>query len=149
MPGTVATAWSKDNRGTAQIKRVTFTCVSDASAHTIPDTDFNSTGEVTGYYLLNVMAYPTGRTPPDAGNVFILDENDFDLLGSVDGGTTAYNGLSLIHTTLTRMNLPSYYDAKAGSNVNFYHIISGELTLKVTGMTTDSATYTIVCTFIR
>ena len=150
MAGSVSAAWTSDFRGEARIKRVTFTCTSDTSTKDIPDTDFNSADEVTGYYMLNIMAYPTsGGTPPDAANVFILDENNLDLLGSIDGGTTAYNGLNLIHATLAKMNLPSYLDTKAGSNVNFYHLVTGELTLRVTGMTTGLADYTIVCTFIR
>ena len=150
MAGSVSTAWTSDFRGEARIKRVTFTCIGDSSNGSIPNEDFNSADEVTGYYMLNIMAYPTsGGTAPDAADVFILDANDLDLLGSVDGGTTAYNGLNLIHATLTKMNLPSYLDTKAGSNVNFYHLVTGELTLKVANQGTASADYTIVCTFIR
>ena len=148
--GSVALTWPNDNRGENRMKIARLTCTGDVSNGSIPNTDFNNADEVTGWYLYAVKAYPSGVEPlPDAADVFILDENDLDLLGSVDGGTTAYNGLNLIHATLTKMNIPSYLDTRAGSNLNFHHMITGTLTLKVSNQGTASANYVIECMFIR
>ena len=149
--GSVATTLTKEFRGEARVKFATFVCIGDVTSGSIPNTAFNSVGELNGYYLYKVQAFPTsgGTAPLTGADVFILDENTMDLLGSIDGGTTAYNGLDLIHATIAKMNIPSYYDTRATSNVNYYPIITGELTLKVTGQTTASADYTIVCMFIR
>jgi len=149
-PGTVTTTVTSYLRGETRMKNITFVCIGSVDAAAIPDTDFNELGEVTGWYLYSVKAYPTsGGTAPDAADVFILDENDMDLLGSIDGGTTAYNGLNLIHATLTKMTIPSYYDTRAGSNLNYFHMIDGTLTLKVSNQATNSADFTIECTFIQ
>ena len=148
--GTVTVTWPNDMRGENRMKVVKFACIggTDAQTGTIPDTDFNTVGEVTGWYLYSVKTYKVG-TAPEAAHVFILDANDLDLLGSVDGGTTAYNGLNLIDASLTKMNIPSFYDTRAGTNVNFYPMITGTLTLKVSGQATASASWAIECTFIR
>jgi len=146
--GTVTLTWPNDMRGESRMKVARLTCVGDVGGGSIPNTDFNTMNEVTGWYLYSVKAYP-GTTTPDPADVFILDENDLDLLGSVDGGITAYNGLNLISASLTKVAIPSFYDTRAGTNVNFYHMITGTLTLKVSNQVTNSANYVIECTFIR
>ena len=147
-PGTVTTTVTSYLRGETRMKNITFVCIGSVDAAAIPDTDFNELGEVTGWYLYSVKVDP-GTTQPDAGDVFIMDEDDMDLLGSIDGGTNAYNGLNLIHPTLTKMTIPSYYDTRAGSNLNYFHMVEGTLTLVVANQATNSATYVIECTFIQ
>ena len=98
------------------------------------------------HYLYTVAAYPTsGGTAPDTADVFILDANGEDLLGSVDGGTTANKGLNLIHATLKKTTMPySHY-----LSMFYYPAVSGTLTLKVSNQTTASANYTVELIFVR
>jgi hypothetical protein len=79
----------------------------------------------------------------------IYDANGLDLLGSIDGGTTAYAGLTLIHATLVRRCLPNLYLPRAGLHVNYYPVVTGTLTLDVDNQATVSADWTIVLTFVR
>lgn len=68
---------------------VTFLCTGDASDGSIPNTALATStyNVVKGMYLYEVEAYPTlNGTAPDAADVFILDANDIDLLGSEDEG---------------------------------------------------------------
>ncbi len=148
MAGSVTQSVSNENRGENRVKLVTFICTGDAANGSIPNTDM--TEDMKGWYLYSVTAFPTaGGTAPDAADVFILDENDLDLLGCEDGSTTAYAGLTLIHATLTRKALPNLYTPRAGNHVNFYPMVTGTLTLKVANQATNDAEYTIVLTFIR
>ncbi len=122
------------------IRKIRFLCTGDATNGAIPDTVFNSDGIITGWYIYCVSAYPlAGGKAPDAASVFILDANGEDLLGSPDGGTTAANGLNLIHATLKKTCLP--YVAHTGAN--FYFPITGALTLRVSGQATVSANWVI------
>lgn len=142
MPATIS-----DNTRT-----ITFTCIADSAAATIPNTDTNSsnTAFIKGWYLYSVEAFPTtGGTAPDAADVMIYDADGLDLLGSEDGGTTAYAGLALIHATLKRRVLPNLYLPRAGLHVNFAPIITGALTLDVDNQATNSANFTVVLTFVR
>jgi hypothetical protein len=103
--------------------------------------------EISGkYYLYTVAAYPTsGGTAPDAADVFILDAKGEDLLGSADAGTTAKNGLNLIHATLKKTTFPySTYLQQA-----YFPFIINNLTLKVSNQATNSANYTIELIFVR
>lgn len=129
--------------------RVTFVCIGSADDGSIPNTAI-ATDTITAlkgtYYLYTVSAYPTsGGTAPDAADVFILDANNEDLLGSADGGTTAKNGLNLIHATLKKTTVPySAYLSQA-----YEPLITGVLTLKVSNQATASADYTIELIFKR
>lgn len=135
---------------------VKFACNGDSSDGSIEDTDTASVdangktllGKILGKRLVGVKAYPTsGGTAPDAADVFILDDDGLDLLGSVDGGTTAYNGLNLIHATLVRSVVPVRYLPRAGFYQNYWPIIDGALTLRVSNQGTASADYTIELKF--
>jgi len=129
------------------IEQIIFTCTGDSSDGSIPNTSFTQQDlrHVIGMYLYAVTAYPTsGGTAPDAADVFILNAQNEDLLGSADNSTAA-NGANLIHaslgrTTLPRLTLPS---------VNFYPVVSGLLTLQVANQATHSANYTVVLTFVK
>jgi len=135
---------------------VTFVCIGDASNGSIPNTattDFDSAGNslngtIRGLRLKEVKAYPTsGGTAPDAASVFILDDDSLDLLGSEDGSTTAWAGLNLIHATLPRSAVPNRYLPRAGQHQNYWPVVDGVLTLKVSDQGTASADYTIELKF--
>ena len=133
-------------------RTIVFTCIGDVSNGSIPNTDTSAalTTFIKGWYLYKVEAFPTsGGTAPDAADVMIYDSDGLDLLGSEDGGTTAYAGLTLIHATLKRTCLPNLYLPRAGLHVNFYHPIASVLTLDVDNQGTASADYTIVLTFVK
>lgn len=127
---------------------LTFACTGDSSDGSIPNTAISAANltYLTGYYLYTVAAYPTsGGTAPDAADVFILDANGEDLLGSVDAGTTANKGANLIHATLKKTTLPySHYLSSA-----YYPAIINALTLKVLNQATASANYTVELTFVK
>ncbi len=98
------------------------------------------------HYLYTVSAYPTtGGTAPDAADVFIMDANGEDLLGSTDGGTTANKGANLIHATLKKVTIPySHY-----LSMHYYPPVVNTLTLKVSNQATASANWTIKLVFVR
>lgn len=129
--------------------KIILTCTGDASDGSIPNTSISTANMnlILGtHYLYTVSAYPTsGGTAPDAADVFILDANSEDLLGSADGGTTANKGANLIHATLKKTTLPySYYLSQL-----YFPAVVNTLTLKVSNQATHSANYTIELLFVR
>ena len=139
----------KANYNTNDAIIVIFTCTGDASDGSIPDTAINNEtiASLKGkYYLYTVTAYPTsGGTAPDAADVFVLDANGEDLLGSADGGTTANKGENLIHATLKKTTIPySYYLSSY-----YFPLVNNVSTLRVSSQATASAEYTIELTFVR
>lgn len=146
-PGTVVQTPLLYENGT--MFKVTLVCTGSADDGSIPNTAI-ATDTITAlkgrYFLYSVSAYPTsGGTAPDAADVFILDAAGEDLLGSVDGGTTANKGLNLIHATLKKTTLP--YSAYLSAH--YYPGVTGALTLKVSNQATVSANYTIELLFAR
>jgi len=130
-----------------QTRRLVFVCTGDSGDGSIEneeisDDDLNF---VRGWYFYRIEAYPTsGGTGPTTGaDVFILDGEDMDLLGSEDGSTTAYAGLNLIHNSKKTAALPNMYLLRAGEHVNYFWDITDHLTLKVSGQTNLAADYTI------
>ena len=131
-----------------QTRRLVFECTGDSSDgsienQTISDDDLNF---VRGWYFYRVEAFPTvggAQAPTTGADVFIFDGEDLDLLGSEDGGTTAYAGLNLIHATLKKAALPNMFLTRAGNHVNYYWDITDHLSLKVSGQTNAAADYTI------
>jgi hypothetical protein len=105
---------------------------------------------IGGMYLYTVETWPvSGGTAPDAADVMVYDANGLDLLGSEDGGTTAYNGLNLIHATLTRITFPDLYIPRAGGHSSYFPIISSILTLDVDNQGAAGADYVVELTFIK
>ncbi len=128
------------------MKVLTFTCIGSVDDGSIPDTAISAANLalLKGYYLYTVTADP-GGTPPDVADVFLLDAASEDLLGSIDGGTTANKGLSLIHATLTKTTMPfTHYLGQ-----HYFPAVTGTITLRVTNQATVSATYTITLIFAR
>lgn len=148
--GTVAQ--TTENYPNTGIRKIIFTCIGSADDGSIPVTTTGSpqTSFIEGYQLFQVDAYPTaGGTAPDPAHVFILDENGLDLLGSIDGSTTAYGGLNLISATLATSTTPQQYIPGTGVHLAYFPYVTGALQLKVTGQATVSADYTIVLSFWR
>lgn len=134
------------------VRKIYFICTGDSTNGSIPNQALSSANAawIQGWRLEQVTAYPTsGGTAPDAADVFILDSNGMDLLGCIDGSTTAYGGLNLIHATLTRATAPHLYVVGTGLHAYYYPFIFGTLTLKVTNQSTNSANYTIALTFYK
>jgi hypothetical protein len=134
------------------IKKLIFLCTGDAATGSIPNTASNTsnTSFIKGMRLFQVEVAPTpGGTAPDAADVFILDADSMDLLGSIDGSTTAYRGLNLIHATLKRATTPDIFHAGQNAHADYYPLITGALTLKVANQATASANWTIILTFIK
>ncbi len=128
---------------------VRLACTGSVDDGSIPNTAISSAviTSLTGkYYLYTISAYPTsGGTAPDAADVFVLDANLEDLLGSVDGGTTANKGANLIHATLKKTTMPySNYLSSA-----YFPSVLNTLTLKVSNQATVSANFTIELVFVR
>lgn len=128
---------------------VALACTGDAANGSIPNTALSSAtmALIQGKYrLVSVSAYPTsGGTAPDAADVYILDAEGEDLLGSADNGTTAGKGANLIHATLKKTTLPYSYHSSA----YYYPPVTSALTLKVSNQATASANYTIKLVFER
>jgi len=129
---------------------VTLTCTGDASDGSIPDTDLSDgIMEILAghYYLYQVATWPvSGGTAPDAADVFILDANGEDYLGSADGGTTAGTaGANLIHATLKKTTMPYCYTTSS----YFFFPVTSALTLRVANQGTVDAEYVVELTFGR
>lgn len=123
----------------------TLACAGDSSNGSIPNTVITMPA-IGKYRLVSVSAYPTaGGTAPDAADVYILDADGEDLLGSADNGTTAGKGANLIHATLKKTTLPYSYHSSA----YYYPPVTSALTLKVLNQATASANYTIKLVFER
>lgn len=134
-------------------RTLTFVCVGGTAAETgtISNTVTNTanTAFIKGLRLVEIKAFKTvGGTSPDAASVLIYDASGLDLLGSIDN-STAYQGLNLIHASLTKICLPDMYLTRAGTHQLYYPVITGTLTLDVDDQITASATWTIVLTFVK
>ena len=131
---------------------IDFYCTGQIHDGSIPNTATNAhnTSKIQGWYLYSAEAFPTsGGVPPSVSNLFIWDEEDLDLLGSEDGGTTAWAGSLLVHPTLKRKTLPNIMLPRADLHVNHYHLVRGALTIDVDGQSTTSANWTIRLHFVR
>ncbi len=148
MAGSVAIdkKYVYDQQSNLQKKVLIFTCTGDATDGSIPNQSITGSwlSFIKGWNFEEVIAFPTvGGTAPDAADVFVLDENGEDMLGSPDGGTTPGYGANLIHATLTKSCVP--YMVAIGATKT--RPILGALTLKVSGQATVSANYTIKLVF--
>lgn len=142
---------------TKDIWIITYAFTGDASGGTAPNIDsddYSSGGRtytdlIRGWYLYEVAAYPTsGGTAPDEAGICVLDADGLDLLGSVDGGTTPYKGLKLIHATLKVACGPDNYELGQTAHRNYYPIVKSELSVTTTGQGTSSAHWTVELIFV-
>jgi len=154
MAGSVSESFTKL---TKDIRIITYAFTGDSSDGSVPDIDsddYSSGGRtytnlIRGWYLYEVQAYPTsGGTAPDAADVCVLDADGLDLLGSVDG-TTAYNGLNLIHATLKSIAQPDSFDRPHTAHVDYYPIIKSALTVTTANQGTGSSEWTVELIFVR
>ena len=126
---------------------IILACTGSTVDGSLPDTALNSTMMklIEGtHYFYSITAYPTsGGTPPDAADVFILDEDGVDLLGSTDGGVTANKGANLIHATLPKRAF-AYVD---GMGAFYTPPVTTGLTVRVSNQATASANYTLKLVF--
>ena len=131
------------------IYEVAYTLQTDTSGD-ITATTFSDdlVAKVKGKWLMHVEAFPTvGGTAPDAADVVVKDENGIYVLGSIDGGVTAKNGLSLIHATIPKACLPAMYLTGTTAFVNYYWPIRGALTFDILNQGTNTAHITLVFVF--
>lgn len=131
------------------IYEVAFVITTDASGD-IAATTFSQSliNKIKGKYLLQVEAFPTpGGTAPDAADVIVKDENGIYVLGSVDDGVTAKNGLNLIHATIPKACLPAMYLTGTTAFVNYYWPIRGALTFDILNQGANSAQITLIFVF--
>ena len=106
--------------------------------------------KVKGWCLTWVEVFPTsGGVAPDAASIFILDEEDMDLLGCEDGSTTPYAGLNIIDADYKRACYPNLYLTRAGLHVNYFPSVMNLLTLKVIDQGAATGAFTIRLTFER
>jgi hypothetical protein len=81
--------------------------------------------------------------------VFVQDQYGRDLLGSIDFGTTAYAGLNIIQASGAQGCMPDMYNYGQTVHATYFPLITGDLTLIVSGQATVSANWLIVLTFIK
>lgn len=133
-------------------RTLTWALTADSTDGSFQNTVTNTanTTFITGWSLYRVTAYsPAGGTDPDAADVLIKDSNGEYILGSEDGGTTAYQGLNLIHATLTYSCIPDLYLPRAGDHYPYYPVVTGALTIIIKNQATHSASVNIVLTFVK
>lgn len=130
------------------IVKLRFTC----DGNTLADTAITqkTLGIIGGMYLYTVETWPiSGGTKPDAADVMIYDANGLDLLGSEDGGSTAYNGLNLINADYARITFPNLYIPRAGAHNNYFPMISSILTLDVDNQGAAGGDFVVELTFVK
>ena len=145
---TIARSYDSEQKVVAQ--QVIFSCSGDVANGTIANADISAVNLklIKGWKLTAVDAFPTsGGIAPDAADVMIYDKSGLDLLGSEDGGTTAYAGLNLIHATLARRCLPNLFHAGQAEHLSYYPVVTETLTLDVDNQATNSANFTVILTF--
>ena len=149
VQGTVVDV-GEDRLNSNPLRTITFVITATAGG-VIPDTEMTNANfeKVKGWCFRGAEAFPTsGGTAPTAANVFVLDANGMDLLGSINGGITAYAGEGLVHATLKRACFPSIYLAYSGLHTNYYTTVKDLLTLKVSNSAAN-ANITVVLIFSR
>jgi len=104
--------------------------------------------KVKGWCLTWIEVIP-GTTPPDAASIFVLDEEDMDLLGCEDGETTPYAGYLMIDADYKRACYPNLFLTRAGLHTNYFPPVMNLLTLKVIDQGTADGMFTVRWTFER
>ena len=117
-----------------QQRKVLSIAVTGGTAGAYTDSTISAaTYGIAGWYLYTVETVPGVAIPPGAVYTITLKDSDgFDLAG----GT-----LSSRSVTATEM-------VNIGTTVHGYPLIRGNITLGITGLTTTSATTTIILTFV-
>jgi hypothetical protein len=132
--GTV-TVSGQDLRVMGEVQRrvVTLSWTADASAATVPDTAIDSsTYGFTGWYLYSVETNPGSTAPTANHDIVINDADGVDIAGGL---------LMDRHTSTTQL-------VNIGNAVHGYPVVRGNLTVVWTNNAVNSATGTIILTFI-
>ena len=112
-----------------------YTCTADAADGTV------AAYTVTGFfdfYIYSVETWPGGTAPTDASDFTLLDAiTGEDLMGG--------NGTDAIDATTPKTVLPR----STAMNLNFYHMVKGNLTLTITNNVVNSAIMNIRITGVR
>ena len=137
----------EDRLNSNPTRTLTYICVGNPDNEEMTARNFE---KVKGWCLTWVEVFPTsGGVAPDAASIFILDEEDMDLLGCEDGSTTPYAGLNIIDADYKRACYPNLYLTRAGLHVNYFPSVMNLLTLKVIDQGAATGAFTIRLTFER
>lgn len=119
------------------MKKLTFTCVGDASNGTIPDTDTTAaiTAAIKGMFVFMAIIEPGTPNPTADSDVYLEDEFGIDLLGGGAVDELDATGNKHVYPLL---------DAKGGSPP-----VIGTLTLDVDNQAVNSAQYNIHIIFSK
>ena len=135
----------EDRLNSNPTRTLEFVCVGNPDNEEMTARNYE---KVKGWCLTWIEVIP-GTTPPDAASIFILDEEDMDLLGCEDGSTTPYAGLNIIDADYKRACYPNLYLTRAGLHVNYFPTVRSLLTLKVIDQGDATGEYTVRLTFER
>jgi hypothetical protein len=139
MAGEITAAIERWKAGERHSAKVTLTCTGDASDGSFPATNINTLVKALGYdirgmKISEVKAAPGATAPTDATDVEITDENGIDILGA--------RGTNLIDATSKTYIVPG--PASQHQPV----LVTGDLTIAITGNSVHSAITTIVLNLI-
>jgi len=146
VQGTVVDV-GEDRLNSNPTRTLEYVCVGNPSGDDMTMTWANFE-KVKGWCLTWVEIIP-GATQPDEASIFLLDEDDMDLLGCEDNATTPYAGYLMVHATLKRACYPNLFLTRAGLHTNYFPTVRSRLTLKVIDQDTADGMFTVRLTFER
>jgi hypothetical protein len=143
MAGTVTGSFTRipTQQGRPQMAKLVLAFTADETAHTFPSTVLNDLPAVSGLFTLeglqlySIKCIPYAVTPPTGGgSITVTDEYGLDLLGG--------KGSGMISNTNKTWALfgPSESDVCA--------LVTGDITINVSGNSVNSAKLTIIIEFI-
>jgi hypothetical protein len=143
MAGTVTGTFTRipTQQGRPRMAKLVLAFTADAADHTFPSTVLNDLAAVSGLFALeglqlySIKCIPGSVTPPtNGGSVTITDDYGLDLLGG--------KGSGMISNTNKTWALfgPAESDVCA--------LVTGDITIDITGNSMDSAELTIIIEFI-
>ena len=112
-----------------------YTCTADASDGSVPA--HTITG-LSGFYLYSVETWPGATAPTDASDLTLLDATTGeDLLGG--------NGTDAVDATTPKTIAPK----STAMDLNFYHMVKGNLTMNITNNSVNSAIINVRVTGVK
>jgi hypothetical protein len=138
MAGAISGTFTRVGR--PQIVKLVLACEADSADHTFLSTTLNDLAEQAGFFPLeglqlhSIKCIPDAVTPPTGGSsVTITDEFGVDLLGGKGEGM-----ISATDKTWALFGPSGYYVSA---------LITGDITLSISGNSVNSAKLTIVIEF--